>query len=141
MASWNETTEGLQLGKCPVCMCSLAKKKLTVHVTKCYENNKVQMEAIGVIKCPLYPLHILPIKYLNHHLEGNCEEAQNLLRKFYQNKDLSKGFSTTAPPTYQEGVPESILNAHNRDLLYLLHQDLYGELIKNQEREDNNDEQ
>lgn len=129
MASWNEITEGSQLGRCPVCLCNLAKKKLTRHVTDCYENNKVQMESLGVIRCPLDPLHILPISFLNHHLDGNCQEAQNLLRKFYQkNVTIVRDFRG-APADFNTDYPEQYLSQHSKDLLYLLHQDLYGSFM------------
>lgn len=141
MASWNEITEGSQLGKCPVCLCNLAKKKLTRHAIDCYEKNKIQMEALGVIQCPLDSLHILPISFLNHHLEGNCQEAQNLLRKFFQHRDYMVTDFKGAPPEFNAGFPDEYLNQHNKDLLYLLHQDLYGNLINaNQSTETTIDE-
>lgn len=129
MASWNDVTEGSQLGKCPVCLCSLAKKKLMRHTYDCYKSKKPQMDELGVIQCPFDQFHILPITFLNHHLEGNCQEVLNLLRKFYQKKDQFGNFAG-APADYDPGIPEKYLNKHNRNLIYLLNEDLYGDFIR-----------
>lgn len=139
MASWNDVTEGSQLIQCPVCLCSVAKKKRLTHSLDCYRNNKAKMEELGVIQCPLSEQHILPIIFLDHHLDGNCQEAMNLLRKFYQKEGLLKKFRG-APPDYDSGIPERYLSKHNRDLLYLLAEDMFGQFMRDLSR-NNPDEQ
>jgi len=87
------------------------------------------MNDIGMMKCPLYPLHILPRKYLNHHLEGNCEEALNMLRKYFQKHSLKDSIKP-APAHFLADVPDSVLSWHNKNLLFILQRDLEGNIIK-----------
>lgn len=126
MASWNERNEGDQQADCPVCIAKVSKKRLTTHLTKCFDANRQKAEEAGLFQCPLYPLHILPKKYLNHHLESCCEEAQNLLRKFFQKRSLINNVRQVPPPCFLADVPEEILNNNNKQLLYILKRDLYG---------------
>lgn len=135
MASWNNITEGAELSKCPVCLCNLAKKKLERHKHDCYLDKKPQMESLGVIQCPFDSFHILPITYLNHHLDGNCNAVANLLRKFYQKEDMKFSGFKGAPADYDPGIPDKYLNKQNKDLLYLLNQDLYGDFVADHERQ------
>lgn len=133
MASWNDKEEGSSIGKCPVCLCNVVKKRLTKHVIDCYKNNLAQMEWLNVIQCPLDQFHIFPATFLNHHLEGNCQSAQNLLRKFFQRDTKVLEHFKGAPPEFKLDCLDKYLNQHNRDLLYLFHQDLYGPIIKDHE--------
>lgn len=133
MASWNDLTEGGQLVKCSVCLCSVAKKKKVTHLLQCFQNNQDQMANMGVVQCPLSNQHILPIVYLDHHLDGNCQEAMNLLRKFFQTKDMLADYRG-APPDYNPpGIPEGCLSQHNRDLLYLLNENMFGQFRRDYE--------
>lgn len=126
MASWNDKQYNSQLGQCPVCLCKLAHKKLQKHTIDCYESKKPQMESLGVIQCPFVPYHVLPIVFLNHHLDGNCQGVLNHLRKFYQKDKLFTHFKE-APDDFNPGYPEKYLNRNNRNLLYMLEEDLWGE--------------
>lgn len=128
MASWNELAEGEQLEPCPVCAVKVSKKRRTYHLTKCSERYEHFMTEIDVIRCPLYQLHILPKKYLNHHLEGNCEEAYNMLRKFMQKIELQKQFKNP-PPHFLANVPDDVLNFNNKKLLFMLQRDINGKDI------------
>lgn len=129
MASWNDKHLGDRLDKCPVCLCNLNKKKMTAHVSECYKRNKASMDSIGVVKCPMSSEHILPISFLNHHLEGNCQEVQNQMRPYYQGAMPLHDFPG-APPDFLPDYPDKYLNKHNRDLLYLLHNKLFGSFLK-----------
>jgi len=129
MASWNDKNLGDKLDKCPVCLCNLNKKKMTTHVSDCYERNKAQMDALGIIRCPMSSEHILPLCFLNHHLEGNCQEVQNQLRTYLQGAESMRGFNG-APPDYNPGFPDEYLNKHNKDMLYLLHNKLFANFLK-----------
>lgn len=123
MAAWNDITEGAQLVKCPVCLCDVSKRKIARHVQNCFDRNQVKMETLGVIKCPFDQNHIVPLTYLNHHLEGNCQEVLNLLRKFYQKEKEKILEYPGAPPDYDPGIPSEYLSEHNKDLLYMLLKD------------------
>lgn len=123
MASWNDLGEGSDLKECPVCMVKVCKKKLSTHLQDCLEKYKDQLAGLGLIQCPLYSHHVMPINCLNHHLECACEEALNLLRPFFQQKDLKL---TQPPSDFLSHVPEEVLNMHNKLLLYYLKRDLQG---------------
>lgn len=132
MASWNDKNLGDKLDKCPVCLCKLSKKKMTAHTTDCYERNKAQMDSLGIIRCPLSNEHIMPLCFLNHHLEGNCQEVQNQLRPYCQGVETIKEFRG-APESFDPGYPEKFISKHNRDLLYILHNKLFSSFLSPEE--------
>lgn len=132
MASWNEKLEGDQLSPCPICAVDVCKKKHTLHIVKCYEKNSCFFDDWGLIKCPLYNLHIMPKKYLNHHLDGNCEEALNMLRKYFQKVDLQMKIRL-APEDFLSDVPDELLNQQNKQLLFILRRDLEGNDLNKRE--------
>jgi hypothetical protein len=113
-------------------MCMVANKKLQKHTIDCFKNKKNEMESIGVIQCPFMDHHIMPAVFLNHHLEGNCQGVLNHLRKFYQKDELITEFKE-APPDYDPGIPDKYLNQQNKNLLYMLTQDLYGAFERDRE--------
>lgn len=125
MALWNDTKVGEELEECPVCLVNVSKRRKTTHVTACCETYKDFMEEQRLMKCPLYPLHIIPEKNLNHHLEGNCEEAMNLLRKYFQKDELLTE-NIIVPPSFLADVPKNILDDNGRKLLFTLKRDLKG---------------
>lgn len=126
MALWNDKNQGDLLEECPVCARNVSKKKKTTHVDNCCETYADFMDEIGLIKCPLYPAHILPKKYLNHHLQGNCEEVYNLLRKYFEKHELADSANKLRPECFLKDVPDEILNPNNKQLLYMLKRDLNG---------------
>lgn len=123
MASWDDTNQGNDLEECPVCMVKLCKKKMVLHLTNCIQKNGDDLDELGLIRCPLYPLHIMPKNCLNHHLECSCEEALNSLRQFFQHRNLSL---PVPPADFLSSVPDSLLNQHNKQLLFYLKRDIYG---------------
>lgn len=128
MASWNDLREGDEQDTCPICCAKLSKKRRTNHVTNCYDTNKNILDKKGLIKCPLYRLHIMPKRFLNFHLDGNCEEAQNLLRQYFQKTELGQKVKFP-PPDFLADVPEELLNESSKKLLYILRRDLQGNPI------------
>lgn len=133
MAAWNEKNEGDELEECNICLCQVAKKRLTVHTTKCVEayEDRFETEAMGfLMRCPLYPMHIIPRAYMNHHLEYNCEEAQNLLRKFFQKEEFRQESTNLMPPEhFLADIPDEVLNQNNKRLLYMLQCDFDGKSL------------
>lgn len=132
MASWNEIHVGDQQEACPVCRCLVSKKRLTRHVTECSEKYEDYMEEVGLMKCPLMNLHIIPRAYLNHHLDGNCEAAQNMLRKYFQIYSVQNK-AKRAPDHFLADVPDNILNRQNKQLLFYVKRNLKGEDISSNE--------
>lgn len=130
MASWNEKHVGDHLQPCPVCKCQVAKKRMTRHVQDCSDKYQDYMEEVGLIKCPLFYLHIIPKAYLNHHLDGNCEEALNMLRKYFQIYTVQNK-AKRAPDSFLADVPDNILNRQNKQLLFYVRRDLTGADISN----------
>lgn len=128
MASWNELAEGDILEPCPVCQVRVAKKRRTKHLIECCERYEDYMTDVGLIKCPLYSLHVLPKTYLNHHLDGNCEEAQNMLRKYFQVDEVEHK-AKEVPKNFLEDVPDDVLNKQSKQLLYFVKRDLNGKDI------------
>lgn len=126
MASWNDLNEGNELQECPVCMVKVCKKRLSTHLQDCLEKHKDNLKDYGLIQCPLYNHHVMPINYLNHHLECACEEALNLLRPFFQLKNPNL---PQPPPDFLSNVPNEVLNLHNKQLLFYLKRDLEGNNI------------
>lgn len=130
MASWNEKNVGEELDECNICLCKVSKKRRTVHIANCYENyrDRLDTEEMGyLMRCPLYPMHIIPKAFLNHHLEFNCEEVQNLLRKYYQCENLRQNLDIP-PPSFLADIPDEILNPSNKHLLYILKRDIDGKI-------------
>lgn len=127
MAAWVDKDYNSQKKKCNVCLAQVANKNFHKHVIDCYERNKVRMESIGVIRCPLDPCHIFPVAFLNHHLDGNCQEFANKLRKFYQLEGLFKE-PPKAPPEYLEEVPEKYLSQQNKNMLYMIDENLHADI-------------
>lgn len=130
MASWNNLAEGSQIDSCPVCRNPVSKKKLVTHLANCTTIYKEYMEEHGIIKCPLYEYHIMPKKYLNHHLEYACDEAMNLLREYFQKPNY---LDTVLPPpeSFLASIPDDVLNKQNKRLLYNLKRDFHGNNIGN----------
>lgn len=126
MAAWNDKQFNSQTRKCPVCPCFVANKKYQKHVIDCYERNREAMESVGVIQCPVVSYHIMPVAFLDHHLDGNCHGVFNLLRKFYQKEEMYQTLSVEAPPSYDPGIPEKYLSKQNKNLLYMIDTDIYG---------------
>lgn len=132
MAAWNEKNDGDELEECNICLCQVAKKRLTVHLNKCIQTHQLKFdtEEMGfLMKCPLYPNHIIPKSFINHHLEFDCEEASNLLRKFFQKEDLRKSNRFFPPKSFLKDIPSEILNDNNKRLLYLLQTDFNGKSL------------
>lgn len=127
MACWNDKRQGDTLMVCIVCGANVSKKRRTYHLIDCWARNKVHLEN-QIRKCPLNPSHLIPTVHLNHHLEGNCEEAQNALRRYFHRPELRSEMKDP-PAQFLAHVPEDILNAHNRKLLFLLRKDLDGQDI------------
>lgn len=128
MASWNDKDEGELLEECNICLVKVCKKRMTIHMVNCIEKNKKDFntpEFAYLMRCPLYPNHVLPRAYLNHHLEYNCEEALNLLRKYFQRKDMQAQIKPM-PANFMDHVPEKLLNHNNKFLLYILKRDIDG---------------
>lgn len=132
MACWNDKREGTLLIECPICGAKLAKKRRTYHLTECYDKYKGSSDGdqgligtMGLITCPLNRLHVVPLVHLNHHLEGNCEEAQNALRRYFHRAELRTEMRDP-PEQFLADIPEKYLNNHNKKLLYLLRKDFNG---------------
>lgn len=81
------------------------------------------MDELGLVICPLYADHVIPKRFLDHHLEGHCDEANNRLRKYFQSRmDFSS--IEPAPDDYLPELSKDILNDHNRQMLYFLSKNL-----------------
>lgn len=74
---------------------------------------------MDLIRCPLYEAHIIPKKFLNHHLDGNCDAANNMLRKYFENGKYNYEIDSV-PTNFFCHLPTTVLDNHNRKLLYLL---------------------
>lgn len=127
MALWNEKAEGDELEECPICFVFIAKRKRTVHVKKCYDMYESTLDERGLMTCPLHHMHIFPKKFLNHHLEGNCDGAQNALRADFDKPGGYQRYQDIeVPANFLPDVPDDVLNYHNKKLLYILKKDLKG---------------
>lgn len=92
-----------------------------MHVFKCASKHEDEFDEMQLIRCPLFRQHIVPKKYLNHHLQGNCEEAMNLLRIVFQKPEVQKELAMKPiPDDYLKDVPNELLNLHNKRLLFYL---------------------
>lgn len=117
MAFYNNKREGDELEPCPVCLAKVSKRRLALHKNGCWDKYRRVMTEL--MECPLYRMHIFPRKFLNHHLETNCDAALNQLRMFFQKDEYSK-VKQQMPPDYLADIPDEELNQHNKQLLYLL---------------------
>lgn len=138
MALWNPPGQQDELEPCPICLAQVAKRKKHKHLTKCLERNRTHLEDLGLVVCPLYKDHILPKKYLNHHLEGNCDAANNMLRKYFQ-KDINFDFSDPLPENFLPQYTGEALNDDNKRLVYFLSRDLGVEIGNDSQDEPNLD--
>lgn len=119
MATWNKPRQQDDLEDCPICLVKVTRRRKSAHIFACVEAYKDHMEEMGLIICPLYSNHIIPRKYLNHHLEGNCTAAANAIRRCVQlNLNLDK--LEDAPDDFMPKLSQEILNDENRKLLYYL---------------------
>lgn len=130
MACWNNLVEGDILEKCVICLANVKKARKEVHLIKCWEQKNEAIDVLDLMRCPLSQLHVIPRKFLNHHLDGNCDEAQNELRKFFQDSEKRKILESMQPPVhFLQEIPEETLNNRNKALLYVLQKDLTGKSL------------
>lgn len=127
MALWNEIADGKLLEQCIICYCQYMKKRRVKHLHKCIEQHGAEID--DMVNCPLNPMHIIPLKYLDHHLEGNCSSASSLLKNFFQDR-MYQDSATAAPDDFLRSVPSGVLSHNNKTLLYLLRPTLTSEDIE-----------
>lgn len=119
MASWDKPRQQDDLEPCPICLANITRKKKQKHVFTCSEAYRDQLEKMSIVRCPLYEAHLVPFKFLNHHLEGNCDAANNRLRKYFEDINFSIKVNQV-PDDFLPEYSSEILNEHNRKLLYFL---------------------
>lgn len=123
MALLYDLGEGSVLQDCPCCGARVSKKSLTTHTNNCFNTYEETLKDWGVIRCPLYRYHIMPKKFLNHHLGYDCDEVMNLLRKYFQKDELLEDVQP-APDSFLADVPDDILNKDSKHILYTLREHL-----------------
>lgn len=119
MASWDKPRQQDDLEECPICLVKVTRRRKSNHLYKCIEAHKNNIDSMGLIICPLYPNHVMPKKYFNHHLDGNCDAANNMLRKYLESNKYNLD-SVVVPVNFYTQLSSDVLNNHNRKLLYLL---------------------
>lgn len=124
MAYLSEIAQGRQLQQCIICGADVKNSKWDRHLRLCIEQHGPKMK--DMVNCPINPMHVVPLKYLNHHLEGNCNNARNELKNFLQDVEYQKRASEP-PAEFLASVPKEILSHNNRILVYLLRPETHSE--------------
>lgn len=121
MASWDKIRQQDDLEPCPICLANVTNRRRQKHLFNCAKAYESKLDSMDLMRCPLYDAHIIPKKFLNHHLDGNCDAANNMLRKYFESKDGRYNLEIDSVPTdFYCHYPVEVLNYHNRKLLYLL---------------------
>lgn len=126
MSYWNDLAITNQLEECPVCLVNVAKKRRSKHLYDCTKRHREHMKEVGLLRCPFVQEHIIPRKYLSHHLSSECDGVANHLRIFFDKPD-HLDINPNPPSNFLPDVEDS----HTRTLLYILRKDLEGNDISN----------
>lgn len=116
------------LKPCSVCKAQVAKRHYLKHLNDCLVKFEDQLDAEGLIKCPLNMYHVVPKTYLADHLKRRCEDVRNKVK----NQDYSSEIMSEVHDLefQHKWDPQNLLSEQTKKYLLIFGVDIEGDDIE-----------
>lgn len=120
------------LKPCTVCKAKIANRHFFKHLHNCLEKYEDDLDAIGLIQCPLSNYHVIPKPYISDHLVRRCEEVKNKIRREFNSDEAMPAVNESE--FREEWDPQNLLDEQARRYLLIFGIDIQGNSIDGQFR-------